>query len=218
MLHCHASQQAPVSSAPVSGLMQLPQGGLCSEHYLRPTRDSSLAWSSSSSCSAAWNNSSSGVARSKLIQISPMSDLSGTEERRLSRPGAPEQEATIPLTHWPSVAGEYVASQPSQKARLEYARLDATKERQKASKEGWEKFVKEAAEDSPSKLFQWVRGSTKVWDLAVQTTDGWAASPGAVAESELRAWGTPSEHLPSRASEGFANFGKCCPASRKGKP
>eukprot|EP00971_Amphidinium_carterae_P251605 4994708-Amphidinium_carterae.2 len=55
-----------------------------------------------------------------------------------------------------------------------------------------------------SKLFKWVRGSTKVWDLAVQTTDGWAESPGAVADSELRAWSKlwkpgPSARQPRRA-------------------
>eukprot|EP00971_Amphidinium_carterae_P074844 1478988-Amphidinium_carterae.1 len=69
-----------------------------------------------------------------------------------------------------SVPGPYVSTQESQKARLEEVRLKATKERQKASKAGWEKFVKEAAENSPSKLFKWVRGSTRVWDLAVRTT------------------------------------------------
>eukprot|EP00971_Amphidinium_carterae_P113521 2248983-Amphidinium_carterae.1 len=51
-----------------------------------------------------------------------------------------------------------------------------------------EKFVKEAAENSPSKLFKGVRGTTKVWDLAVRTLEGWASSPGEVATSELRAW------------------------------
>eukprot|EP00971_Amphidinium_carterae_P092068 1822946-Amphidinium_carterae.2 len=58
------------------------------------------------------------------------------------------QEGTLPPTHWPSVAGPYLSTQESQKARLEEVRLKATKERQKSSKEGWEKFVKEAAENS----------------------------------------------------------------------
>eukprot|EP00971_Amphidinium_carterae_P203511 4038710-Amphidinium_carterae.1 len=62
------------------------------------------------------------------------------------------QEGTVPPTHWPSAAGPYPSSQESQKARLEEVRLSATKARQKSSKEGWEKFVKEAAESSPSKL------------------------------------------------------------------
>eukprot|EP00971_Amphidinium_carterae_P317819 6318007-Amphidinium_carterae.1 len=76
----------------------------------------------------------------------------------------------------------------SQRTQLEEVRLRASKDRQKASKAGWEKFVKEAAENSPSKLFKWVRGTTKVWDLAVRTPEGWASSPGEVATSELRAW------------------------------
>eukprot|EP00971_Amphidinium_carterae_P158352 3139194-Amphidinium_carterae.1 len=98
------------------------------------------------------------------------------------------QEETIPLTHWPSVAGQYLPSQESQRHRLEEVRLQASRERSRKSKEGWEKFVKESAETSPSKLFKWVRGTTKVWDLAVQTPEGWASSPGEVADSELRAW------------------------------
>eukprot|EP00971_Amphidinium_carterae_P106331 2106230-Amphidinium_carterae.1 len=101
------------------------------------------------------------------------------------------QENALPTTHWPSVAGPFVSTQEGQKARLEEVRLKGTKERHKASKASWEKFVKEAAETSPSKLFKWVRGTTKVWvlwDLAVRTPEGWASSPGEVAESELRAW------------------------------
>eukprot|EP00971_Amphidinium_carterae_P077100 1522933-Amphidinium_carterae.1 len=91
------------------------------------------------------------------------------------------QEETIPLAHWPSGAGPYVSTLEGQRTKLEEVRLHATKERQKESRAGWEKFVKEAAENSPSKLFKWVRGTTKVWDLAV-------SSPGEVAASELRAW------------------------------
>eukprot|EP00971_Amphidinium_carterae_P022178 437504-Amphidinium_carterae.1 len=81
------------------------------------------------------------------------------------------QEETIPVTHWPSGAGPFVPTLEGQRTRLEEVRLRATKERQKASKVGWEKFVKEAAENSPSKLFKWVRATTKVWDLAVQTLE-----------------------------------------------
>eukprot|EP00971_Amphidinium_carterae_P295896 5876671-Amphidinium_carterae.1 len=98
------------------------------------------------------------------------------------------QEEKIPLAHWPSAAGPYLSTLEGQRAQLEEVRLRSFKERQKASKAGWEKFVKEAAENSPSKLFKWVRGTTKVWDLAVRTPEGWASSPGEVASSELSAW------------------------------
>eukprot|EP00971_Amphidinium_carterae_P043876 863398-Amphidinium_carterae.2 len=68
-----------------------------------------------------------------------------------------------------------------------YITASSTRERQKASRDSWTAFGKQAAEESPSKLYKWVRGTTKVWDLAVQTDGGWA-SPGAVARGELHAW------------------------------
>eukprot|EP00971_Amphidinium_carterae_P201857 4005256-Amphidinium_carterae.2 len=98
------------------------------------------------------------------------------------------QEAAMDLAHWPSAAGPFVATQQAQKERLEHVRLEASRSRQKASKDSWNAYVKKASEESPGKLFKWVRGTTKVWDLAIQTGDSWAASPGAVAQGELQAW------------------------------
>eukprot|EP00971_Amphidinium_carterae_P344868 6485529-Amphidinium_carterae.2 len=42
------------------------------------------------------------------------------------------QEQTLPLAHWPSAAGEYVATLEGQRARLEKARLESSRARQKA--------------------------------------------------------------------------------------
>eukprot|EP00971_Amphidinium_carterae_P012017 237061-Amphidinium_carterae.1 len=81
--------------------------------------------------------------------------------------------------NWPSAAGPFVASQDGQKTHLAEVRLCESRARQSASREKWQSFVKKAAEESPNKLYKWVRGSTKVWDLEVQTESGWAASPGA---------------------------------------
>eukprot|EP00971_Amphidinium_carterae_P276288 5482705-Amphidinium_carterae.1 len=92
-------------------------------------------------------------AKSPTLQRDPTvtHDLQARHDLELAWYGV--QEGTIPTTHWPSGAGPYLSTQESQKARLEEVRLKASKERQKSSKEGWEKFVKEAAENSPSKLF-----------------------------------------------------------------
>eukprot|EP00971_Amphidinium_carterae_P069249 1370311-Amphidinium_carterae.1 len=76
-----------------------------------------------------------------------------------------------------------------------------------SSKEGWAKFVKEAADNSPSKLFKWVRGSTRVWDLAVRTPTGWASSPAEVADSELAAWSKLWKLGPSARQAGLAAGG-----------
>eukprot|EP00971_Amphidinium_carterae_P022424 442214-Amphidinium_carterae.2 len=116
------------------------------------------------------------------------------------------QEGAVSPTHWPPAAGPYPSTQESQKARLEEVRLNATKERQKSSKEGWDKFVKDAAENSPNKLYKWVRGTTKVWDLAVRTPTGWASSPAEVAESELAAWSKLWKLGPSARQAGGHRF------------
>eukprot|EP00971_Amphidinium_carterae_P012528 246745-Amphidinium_carterae.1 len=61
--------------------------------------------------------------------------------------------------------------------------------------ESWTPSEDWVAEEPPSKLHKWVCGSTKVWELAVQTEHGYAASPGAVDASELHAWSRLSSHL-----------------------
>eukprot|EP00971_Amphidinium_carterae_P046191 909346-Amphidinium_carterae.1 len=48
------------------------------------------------------------------------------------------QEETIPLAHWPSAAGPYVSTLEGQRTQLEEVRLRSSKDRQKASKAGWE--------------------------------------------------------------------------------
>eukprot|EP00971_Amphidinium_carterae_P130642 2588109-Amphidinium_carterae.2 len=98
------------------------------------------------------------------------------------------QDAAIDMAHWPSAAGPYVSTHKAQLEKLEQVRLEASRARQKASRDSWNAYVKQGFEESPGKLFKWVRGTTKVWDLAIQTGDSWAASPGAVAQGELHAW------------------------------
>eukprot|EP00971_Amphidinium_carterae_P055364 1091343-Amphidinium_carterae.1 len=93
------------------------------------------------------------------------------------------------LAHaWPARLGECPPTAAAQKDLLE-GRISSRKTlKAKESRKAWQRFVKEAWEESPKKIFKWLKGKTLVWNLAVSLDGRWAAGPAEVAELEVHAW------------------------------
>eukprot|EP00971_Amphidinium_carterae_P065708 1302360-Amphidinium_carterae.1 len=80
---------------------------------------------------------------------------------------------------------------PTAQAQREFleGRISARKtQKAKDSRKAWQTFVKEAWEETPRKIYKWLRGKTLVWNLAVSLDGKWAAGPAEVAELEVQAW------------------------------